>query len=93
MAERFRYDALQHAICVELGFCGSIVQNKPSHVDDFIPESGRVTAEQFARWVVQAEGMAPDDPSMAPHLKAITAAFIRHMGASVVDAAVLSWTD
>lgn len=44
-------------ICVGMGFCGGWVDGHASHVDNFIPASGPVTAAQFAKWVIEAEGM------------------------------------
>jgi hypothetical protein len=80
------YDALLHEVCVRLGYCGCIKDGKPLHVDDFIPERGLVTADQFAEWVVLADNMTP---STNPHLKHIREAFVRHMGAEFVDASLL----
>jgi hypothetical protein len=80
------YTALLDEVCVGLGYCGCIKQGKPLHVNDFIPEVGLVTADQFAEWVVLADDMTP---STNPHLKLIRRAFVRHMGAEAVDAALL----
>jgi len=45
MEQRTPYEALQHEFCVGLGFCGSVVDGKASHVDFFIPEQGPVSAD------------------------------------------------
>ena len=87
------YEALMHEVCVKRGWCGGIVDGKPTHVDHFIPESGQVTAEQFVDWLFQADGM---DPFVEPeiwqkHKDGLKAAFILHMGADVVDALMLKW--
>lgn len=80
------YDALLHEVCVRLGYCGCIKDGKPLHVDDFIPETGLVSADQYAEWVVLADNLTP---STSPHLKDIRAAFVRHMGAESIDAKLL----
>jgi hypothetical protein len=81
-----QYAALLTDVCVGLGYCGCVKNGEALHVDDFIPDAGPVTATQFADWVVLAEGMTP---STNPHLKDIRRAFVRHMGADVVDAKLL----
>lgn len=80
------YVALLNEVCVGLGYCGSVKDGAPVHVDDFIPKAGTVSADQFAEWVVLAENLCP---ATNPHLKQIKRAFIRHMGASAVDAKFL----
>ncbi len=60
MAEKYvspdrRYDLLSYELCARLGFCGSIKNGEPLHVDDFFPVEGKVAAEQFARWALEAE--------------------------------------
>ena len=81
---------LLNDICVRLGWCGGIVDGEPSHVDMFIPASGPVTAAQVAEWVIRAEGL---DPVLTPrrHRRYLKDAFVRHMGAGVVDATELKW--
>lgn len=93
MCGNLAYNALQHDVCVGHGWCGGIVDGKPSHVDDLIPESGPVSAEQFVDWLFQAEGL---DPSAEPekwqkHKDDLREAFVAHMGPEVVDAAALKW--
>ena len=82
-------------ICVGLGFCGCIKDGRPSHVRQFIPSRGPVTADQFAEWVFLADDMNPNsEPKRWEALKdKIKQAFIRHMGAEVVDAKMLKWSD
>jgi patatin-like phospholipase/acyl hydrolase len=79
------YAALLNEVCVGLGYCGCVKNGEPSHVDDFVPGAGLVTADRFAEWLVLAENM---NPSTNPHLKDIRRAFVRHMGAYAVDAKV-----
>ena len=85
------YNALMHEVCVGRGWCGGIVNDKPSHVDDFIPETGLVSAEQFIEWLFQADGVDPssEPDKWAKHKDALREAFVRHMGADVVDASAL----
>jgi hypothetical protein len=87
-----RYEALLHEICVGQGWCGSFIE-KPLHVDDFIPETGPVTADQFIDWVFQAEGIDLTSPDTwwLKHAPALRDAFVRHMGGDVVDASELKW--
>ncbi len=79
---------MMHDICVGMGFCGDIIDGKPSHVIDYIPKSGVVHADQFASWVLEAEGM----PSQAgdPFWDDLRAVFVKHMKGETVDADVLT---
>lgn len=82
------YNAFLTQVCVALGFCGSVANGEPLHVDQFIPESGPVSADQFVNWVFRAEGMDPDETDALKHAHSLRKAFVRHMGFEVVDAAV-----
>jgi hypothetical protein len=95
MTANIAYDALIYEICVGLGFCGCIKDGKPLHVDKFIPSEGPVTADQFADWVFLADDMNPNsEPKRWEDLKdKIKLAFVRHMGAELVDAKLLKWSD
>ena len=73
-----------HKVCVGMGFCGSIVDGKPRHVVDYIPNSGSVTADEFASWVLEAEGM-PSEPG-EPFWYGLRDVFVEHMGSETVDA-------
>jgi hypothetical protein len=42
-------DGMMHEFCVRLGWCGCIRDGKPLHVSDFIPATGPVSADEFAR--------------------------------------------
>ena len=77
-----------HAFCCDLGWCGSAKNGKRQHVSDFIPKTGQVTAEQFARWLITAEGFDPNHLRTS-ELKQLTSVFIKHMGADVVYASAL----
>ena len=86
------FDGMMHEFCVGIGFCGCVKDGKPLHVTDFIPEAGPVSADEFARWLIMADGLDPDQPSASeirrwiPKLKAV---FVKHMGADVIDASNL----
>lgn len=84
------YGALMNEVCVGWGYCGCTKGGKPLHVDFFIPTGGSVTADQFVEWVFVAENL---DPVLRPksHGRGLRAAFIKHMGADVVDAGRLRW--
>ncbi|MFT3722904.1 MAG: hypothetical protein QM773_04885 [Hyphomonadaceae bacterium] len=81
-----RYAARLNEICVRLGFCGSSRDGKRLHVSSFIPETGVVSADQFAEWVVLAERM---DPLTNRYLAEFKRVFINHMRAAEVDAEML----
>lgn len=92
MTAKTGFDALMHQVCVGWGHCGSLQAGKYVHVTDFIPNSGIVTAIQFAEWVLTAEGEA--DISLAYReawFSRLSDAFIEHMGADRVDAQRLRW--
>lgn len=86
------FDTLMHAVCVGYGFCGSIQDDKPVHVTDYLPECGQVSADQFVEWLFLAEGLRQD---LAPlrHRRALRGLFVEHMGAEAVDASLLQWAD
>jgi hypothetical protein len=87
------YNALMHEICVGKGWCGGIVDEKPSHVDDLIPDTGPVSADQFVDWLFVAEGLDPlsEADKWQKHKDGLKDAFVRHMGADVIDASALKW--
>ncbi len=94
MTSNAAYDALMHEICVGLGFCGCIKDDRPLHVDLFIPASGPVTADQFVEWVFLADGMNPrsEYKGWKDTKDKLRQAFVRHMGAEEADAAQLRWS-
>ncbi|MEO0894644.1 MAG: hypothetical protein AAFY35_18765 [Pseudomonadota bacterium] len=84
------YEALLHDVCVRLGFCGGMVDGKPSHVSDFIPDEGSVSAKQFSNWVFLAEGM--EEPLSQPFIdmkRDIERLFVKHLSAEAVDVSIL----
>ena len=81
------YDKLSYHLCVDLGFCGA-----DKHVDDFFPEAGLVTADQFVEWLYEAEGWAPNqalDNWGRELRRQVRAAFVDYMGAERVDVELL----
>jgi hypothetical protein len=89
MTTKSAYDALLKEVCVGLGFCGSVVDGKPLHVDHFIPDQGAVSANQFVDWLFRAEGMDPWGADAREHRESLRQAFVRHMGGDAVDAQML----
>ena len=95
MSNKAGYDALMEVVCVGWGYCGCIKDGKPLHVDMFIPQEGSVTADQFVEWVFLAENLDLNGSldRRNSHKAAIRAAFVEWMGAEVVDARTLRWSD
>jgi len=91
MTRELGFDALMEEVCVGWGYCGSLVNGKLLHVSMFIPESGPVTADQFASWLFQADGVASaaEPGRSSEHAPMLRAAFARYMGRDVVDARML----
>lgn len=90
------FDGMMHEFCVGLGWCGSVKDGRLLHVTDFIPKTGRVSADEFARWLIMADGLDPDQLSPSeirrwmPQLRAV---FVKHMGTDVIDASRLRSDD
>jgi hypothetical protein len=92
MTGKTGFDALMHQVCVGWGHCGSVQADKYLHVTDFMPNSGTVTATQFAEWVLTAEGEANAPLAYRERwLSRLRDAFIEHMGADRVDAQRMRW--
>ncbi|MGV3455576.1 hypothetical protein [Sphingomonas sp.] len=72
------FDLLLWDICVKGGCCGG----PATHVTDLLPSQGVVTAEDFARLVIQAEEGGSNEEWLA-------AKFIERMGSSSVRAETL----
>jgi hypothetical protein len=85
-------EKLMWEICVKGGWCGGIVNGKPTTVDQLLPSSGNVTAEDFARLAVQADGWPESEPPKERHLRWLEAKFIEHLQAESVDVDVLRRT-
>jgi len=80
------YDKLLDELCVRFGFCGSVVDDQPRQVDQFLPHSGRLTDEEFIDALFKAEGWDPDGPEAQKFRPSVRAAFVRHMGGANIDA-------
>ena len=80
-----KFDGMIYELIVGLAWdCRCFKNGEPVDIRDFIPETGPVSAGQFARWVIMAEGRDPHQyRRQIPRLKAV---FVKHMGADVVDA-------
>lgn len=78
------YDKLLEDVCARLGFCGSVVDDQPLHVDNFLPQSGGLTHEEFADALFRAEGWDPAGSEAQRFRPAVREAFIRHMGRSAI---------
>lgn len=72
------FDLLLWDICVKGGCCGG----PAAHVTDLLPSDGVVTAEEFARLVIQAEEGGSNEEWLA-------AKFVERMGSSSVPAEAL----
>ena len=86
------FEGMMHEFCVRLGWCGCVKDGKPLHVTDFIPETGPVSAEEFARWLIMGDGLDPDQLSRSEirrWMSQLKAVFVKHMAADVVDASKL----
>ena len=85
------FDGMMHEFCVRLGWCGCVKDGRPLHVTDFIPETGPVSADEFAKWLIMADGLDPDQlsPEIRRWLPQLKAVFIKHMGADIIDASKL----
>lgn len=94
MSEQSAFDALMHEVCVQKGWCGSLVKGEPRHVTDFLPENGDVTADQFVGWLFAADGvdMSHDPAKWQAHYDGLRQAFVRHMGGDRVEVRHLRWT-
>jgi hypothetical protein len=79
------FDGMMQHFCAKLGWCGGVKDGKPLHVSDFIPEKGPISADEFARWLIMADGVDPDQLSRS-EFSQLKEVFVKHMGASIVDA-------
>ena len=86
MSSASAYDRLLNEVCVGLGFCGSVVDGEPLHVDKFIPDHGSVGADDFVDWTFKAEGWDPAGHDALKHRSSLRDAFVRHMGGETVNA-------
>ncbi len=64
------YIELLNEVCVSFGFCGSVVDGRPLHVDLFLPNSGAVSADAFADALFRAERLDPDGSRLTSIVRA-----------------------
>lgn len=83
---RYAYDQLLEEVCVRFGFCGSVVDGRPLHVDQFLPQAGILTSAEFAAALFKAEGWDPDGSQAQTYRSSVLEAFVRHMGRGEIDA-------
>lgn len=80
------FDRLLWDTCANGGWCGGLVDGKPTHVTDLLPETGTITAQEFARLAIRADGWPESEPVPDKHLRWLEAKFIEHLGAPIVNA-------
>jgi hypothetical protein len=79
-----KFNGMMNEFCVGLGWCGC--------VSEFIPETGPVSADDFARWLIMADGIDPNRTSASDigrWMHQLKAVYVKHMGAEVIDASNL----
>ena len=86
MAKPNKFSGMMHDYCALKGWCGSVIDGKATHVTDYIPERGQVSAEQFVTWLLMAEGV---NPYNLREYKYLIKVFVKHMGSTEVDASKL----
>lgn len=92
MARLNKFDGMMHEFSAGMGFCGCVKDGEPLHVTDFIPETGPVSADDFARWLMIADGLDPDRLGASERrawISRLRTVFVKHMGADVIDASNL----
>ncbi len=80
------FDRLSWDICVNGGWCGGIVDGKPTTVDELLPQTGKIRARTFAELAMRADGWPDDEPLDEKHLRFLEAKFVEHLGADSVGA-------
>ena len=94
MAAKGGIEALMEVVCAE--WCLGRVMHGDGEVSDvtqLIPRTGKVAADQFVDWVFLASAVEARDgtPKWRRARAAIRTAFVRHLGAVVVEADALRW--
>jgi hypothetical protein len=87
---RTAFDKLLEDVCLRLGFCGSVVDDQPRHVDQFIPQTGPLTDEAFADALFKAEGWDPGGSEARRFRPRVRDAFVQHMGGSAIDSSLVA---
>jgi len=83
------YEKLLWDICVNLGFCGGLVNGVPTHVSDLLPADGTIDAEAFAALAIQAEGGWDVDQARRRWSETLEAKFVEHLGSREVPVGAL----
>lgn len=78
------YDSLLNDVCVRLGFCGSVVHDEPLHIEQFLPQTGGLSADDFADALFKAEGLDPEGSEARRFRPSVRDAFVRHMGGGLL---------
>jgi hypothetical protein len=87
MPNRRDFDRLMRAICAGYGYCGSLHEGWYSHVTDFIPAEGTVTADEFVDWVLLADREPTHgDPRRMVMRERLRSCFIGYLGSPFVNA-------
>lgn len=84
-----KYLDFVHRLAAELGWAGSVDDGAYRTAHDYLPASGRVTAEQYARWVILSEGDDPDGGLSQKQgwIKTISDLFVECLGTDEIDIA------
>ena len=90
MTKPNKFDGMMHAYCIGWGFCGNVKDGKPHHVTDYIPKTGNVSADEFVKWILIAEGFDMSSDGGAEFERPLKELFIKHMGCDDVDVSHLS---
>jgi hypothetical protein len=72
------FDKLLEVACIKLGFCEGNW--------DRLPQSGSITSEDFARWLLESEGAQVNGPSWVKFFDVLRALFVQEMGCESFDA-------
>jgi hypothetical protein len=84
------FDRLLWDMCIKLGFCGGIVNDRVTHVTDLLPATGTVTARDFAELAISAECDVKSPPAKHDRWVAqLEAMFVEYMGEESVPAQAL----
>lgn len=84
-AERLIFD-----ICAFYGLCGHAHEGRLVCVDDYLPASGMISADEFALAAIRGDGWQgnEDEDFIRNWKRYVRALFIDYMGAEAVDVAV-----
>ena len=86
------FENLLWDICVGGGWCGGLVNGEPTTVEDLLPREGEVTAKEFARLTILADGWPSSQPMDEKHLHWIEGRFKEQLGAASAPADALRRT-